>query len=97
MTHVCEAMLVVLQYVTGDWQIKQKVGRLMLLAKSMTGEEVARQIITVLSTEMGVRFHLLVAAMRDRASVNTVTTRTVSILYNQVMDIGCFSHTLNLV
>ena len=87
----------VLWYVRSDWQIKQKVDRLMLLAKSMTGEEVVQQIITVLSTEMGVPFHLLVAAMRDRASVNTVTMRTVSILYNQVMDIGCFSHTLNLV
>lgn len=94
---MCEAMVVVLRYVTSDWQIKQKVGRLMLLAKSMTGEEVARQIITVLSTEMEVPSHLLAAAMRDRASVNTVAMRTVSILYNQVMDISCFSHTLDLV
>ena len=46
---------------------------------------------------MGVPSHLLVAAMRDRASVNSVAMRTVSILYNQVMDIGCFSHTLDLV
>ena len=71
--------------------------RLMLLAKSMTGEEVARQIITILSTEMGVPCHLVVAAMRDRTSVNTVAMRTVSILYKEIMDIGCFSHTLNLV
>ena len=94
---MCEAVVVVLRYVTCDWQIKQKVGRLMFLAKCMTGEEVAQQIITVLSTEMGVPSHLLVAAMRDRASVNSVAMRTVSILYNQVMDIGCFSHTLDLV
>lgn len=40
---------------------------------------------------------MLVAAMRDRASVNTVAMRTVSILYNQIMDVGCFSHTLDLV
>lgn len=46
--------MIVLRYVTSDWQMKQKVGRLTLLAKSMTGEDVARQIITVLSTEMGV-------------------------------------------
>ncbi len=32
-THVCEAMVVVLRYVTDDWIIKQYVGRLMLLAK----------------------------------------------------------------
>ena len=50
MTHVCEAMVVLLRYVSSDWVIKQKVCRLMLLEKSMTREEVARQIITVLST-----------------------------------------------
>ena len=51
----------------------------------------------VLSTELGIASHLLVAAMRDRASVNSVAMRTVSIVYNQVMDIGCFSHTLDHV
>ena len=69
----------------------------MLLAKSMTGEEVARQIIVVLSTELGIPSHYVIAAMRDRASVNDVAMRTVKILYNQVVDIGCFSHTLYLV
>ena len=96
-THVCEAMVVVLRYVSSDWVIKQKVCRLMLLAKSMYGEEVARQIITVLSTELGVASNLLIAAMRDRASVNSVAMRTVSIVYNKVMDVGCFSHTLDHV
>ena len=53
-TNVCEAMVIVLRYVTDDWVVKQCVCRLMLLAKSMTGEEVARQIIMVLSTELGI-------------------------------------------
>ena len=65
--------------------------RISLLAKSMTGEEVAREILTVLSTELGI------AAMRDRASANNVAMRTVAIMYPSVMDIGCFSHTLDLV
>ena len=69
----------------------------MLLAKSMTGEEVTRQIIVVLSTELEIPSHYVITAMRDRASVNDVAMRTVKILYNQVMDIGCFSHTLYLV
>ena len=54
----------VLRYVMDDWKIKQKVARSMLLAKSMTGEEVARQIIMALSTELGIPSHLVVAAMR---------------------------------
>ena len=64
-THVCEAMVIVLRYLTDDWQIKQCACRLMLLAKSMTGEEVARQIIVVLSTKLGIPSHCIVTAMRD--------------------------------
>ena len=94
-THVCEAMVVLVCYVSSDWVIRQKVCRLM--EKSMSGEELARQIITVLSTELGIPSSLLVAAMRDRASVNSVAMRTVSIVYNRVMDVGCFSHTLDHV
>ena len=69
----------------------------MLLAKSMKGEEVARQLITVLSTELSIASHLVMAAMRDRASVNDVAMRTVAVLYNNILDIGCFSHTIDHV
>lgn len=80
-THVCEAIVVVLHYVTNDWVIQQKVCRLMLLAKCLTGEEVARQIIIVLSTELGILSLLVIAAIHDQASVNSVALRTVSIVY----------------
>ena len=96
-THVAEAMVIVVRYVDDEWQIHQRVVRLMLLAKSLTGEEVARQLISTLSTELGIPSHLLIATMRDRASVNNVAIRTLSILYPQLIDIGCFSHTLDHV
>ena len=79
-THICEAMVVVLRYVDDDWQIKQQVCRLMLVAKSMTGEEVARQLIATLSTELSIPANHVVTFMRDRASVNNVVMRTVSAL-----------------
>ena len=41
------------------------------LSKSMSGEEVACELINVLLVTLGVQSHLL-AAMRDRASVNNV-------------------------
>ena len=69
----------------------------MLLAKSVTGEEVARQIIMVVSTELSVPPGKVLAAMRDRASVNNVAIRTISVIYDQVIDVGCFSHTLDNV
>ena len=95
-THVCEAFVIVLRYLTDDWELKQCVGRLKLLAKSMTGE-VAQQIIVVLSTELGIPSQSIVAAMRDRASVNDVAMRTIKVVYNQLLDVGCFSHTLDHV
>lgn len=79
------------------WAIKQKVCRLSLLSKSLTGEEVARQLITAISTELSIPANLVVAFMRDRAAVNGVAMRTVSVLYSQMLDIRCFSHTLDLV
>lgn len=69
----------------------------MLLAKALTGEELARQLITVISTELSVPPHLVVAGMRDRATVNNVAMRTIGVIYNNIMDIGCFLHTLDHV
>ena len=96
-THVCEAFVVVLRYLTDDWELKQCVGRLKLLAKSMIGEEVAQQIIVILSTELGIPPQSIVAAMHDRASVNDVAMRTIKVVYNQMIDVGCFSHPLDHV
>ena len=58
-THVCEALVVIIRYVDDDWQIQQRVCRLMLLSKSITGEELARQLITAISTEFGITSNLL--------------------------------------
>ena len=63
----------------------------------MTGEEVARELISVLSRMYGVKSEVLLAAMRDRASVNNLALQTVKVVYPNVVDIGCFSHTLDHV
>ena len=82
-----------IRYVSG-WKIKQKLVRLSMLAKSLCGQEVAREILSVLSTELGIPGKNLLAVMRDRASVNNVAVSNLSIMYPTAMDIGCFSHTL---
>ena len=63
----------------------------------MSGEEVARQLVTELSTELGIASLLVIAAACDRASVNNVAMRTVSVIDDRLLDIGCFSHTLDHV
>ena len=88
--------MLVLRFID-DWIVKQRVGRLMLLAKSLTSEEVARLFVETLSTELGIPSHLIIAATRDRAAVNSVAMRTVRVLYNRLFDVGCISHTLDHV
>lgn len=95
-TRLGEVMAIVVRFIS-DWKIQQRLIRLRFLMKSMTGEEVARELISALSTELGVQSDFVKAVMRDRASVNNVATRTLQVVYLHFVDIGCFSHTLNSV
>lgn len=69
--------------------------RLQLLVKSVTGEELARELINTLAVEYGTSSDHLLALMRDRASVNTVAIEIVKVLFPRMLDVGCFSHTLD--
>ena len=71
--------------------------RSLLLAKSLSGEEAAREIIGVLARKYGVGTELPVATIRDRPSVNNVAVRTIKVIFPNILDIGCFSHTLHHV
>jgi len=54
-------------------------------------------VINLLSTKFGIGPNRLISAMRDRASANNVAIRTIKVVYSNVLDVGCFSHTLDLV
>ena len=41
---MCEALVIVLRFVDEKWNMHQHVVQLMLLAKSMSGEEFAQQL-----------------------------------------------------
>ncbi len=66
----------------------QRLVRVQILTKSMTGEEVAREHLSVLSTEYSVACSNLLAAMHDRASVNTIAVRTLKVLSPNLLDIS---------
>ena len=78
-----------------DWE--QRLVRIQLLSKSMTGEEIARELINVLSVTYSIGSDQLIAAMRDRAAVNNVAMRTLAVVYSKLLDVGCFSHTIDRV
>ena len=71
--------------------------KIAMLSKLLSGEELARELLTALSTELGIGGRQLLAAIHDRASVKGIAVRTLSIMYQDIIDIGCFSHTLDLV
>lgn len=53
-----------------------------------------KNIINSLSVEYGISVDRVLAYMRDRASTNEVSIRP-KVLYPNVLDIGCFSHTID--
>ena len=93
-TRLGEAMAVVVRYIDTSFNIQQRLIRLQLLAKSMAGEEIAREIIATISTQYGIASNLVVAMMHDMAACNGVALQTLKIVYPQLVDVGCFSHTV---
>ena len=96
-TRLGEALAIVIRFVDNTFTIQQRLIRLQLLAKSMTGEEIARELCNVISAQYGVCSNSLLAAMHDRAACNGVALRTLKVVYPLLVDVGCFSHTLDLV
>ena len=46
---------------------------------------------------LGIESHKLLAVMHDRASVNGAAVHIVKVVYHNIVDIGCISHTLDIV
>ena len=86
-----------MKFISDSFTVEQRLVRIQLLAKSLTGEEIARELISVLSIFLGITSQFVVATVRDSATVNNNAIRTMKIIYQNSLDIGCFSHTLDLV
>ena len=68
-SRLSEAVVVVICFVSSDtWCVEQRIVRMQLLGKTMCGEELARELVGILSTELGIPPARLLAGMRDRAS-----------------------------
>ena len=64
-THICEALAVVITFISDSWVIEQCLIGIQLLAKSFSGEEIVREVIGLLSTKFGIGPKYLVSAMRN--------------------------------
>ena len=75
--------------------MQQRLVRMQMLSKSLAGEEIARELINVLSITYSIRPINLLAAMRHRAATNNVAMHTLKIVS---VSLGCcFSHTIDHV
>ena len=91
-----EALVVLVRFVH-EWEVKSRLVRFQITQSSVNGDELVRIIIKVLQRKLDVPQSQLLAAMRDRAPVNTKTIGKVSILYPGMLDVGCISYFLDRV
>lgn len=84
-------------FVNDDWQIQHRIICLQLLAQSVIGEEIARELISVLHVSFGIGVGALVGAMRYRASIYNVAMTTVKVLHPDILDVGGYSHKIDHV
>ena len=91
-----EALTVLARFVE-NWEVKVRLVRFQLVKSSVNGDELARIILDVLHQKLNVPQGCLFTAMGDRAPVNTKALSTVSILYPEMLDVGCISHFLDRV
>lgn len=88
-------MAVVLHFVDGEWNIQQWLVQLMLLAKSLKGEEVAHVTWCSLYYSWGKTRESLSCCKRDRATVNGAAMRTVKSPIPKCFGHRLFSHTID--
>ena len=89
-SHCGEALAILVRYIDDLWNVQQQLLCMRMLSRSLTGEEIAHDLIQMLSVNYSISSEHLIAAMRDRASVNSLAMKTVKIVYPKIFDIGCF-------
>ena len=93
-----EAFAILVRFIDTEWQIQQRLVSFHILAKSLIGQQLARELTTCLSTKFNIPEGTLAAAIRDGAAVNGSALQYVKdIMYPNIFDIICSSHTLDNV
>lgn len=83
-------MAIIVRCIDAEWAIQQRLVRMQLLAKSLTGEEIARELLFVLQAQYGIASGLLVATMRNRASVKNLALSILHVMYPRGTVCGVF-------
>ena len=92
-----EAVAVTVRFIDPEWSFQQRLIRFCLLAISLSGAEIACELINTLAVQYSKASELVLAAMCDSVSSNGVAMCTLKVIYPSLIDIGCFSHSLDRV
>ena len=92
-----EAIAIIVRFMDNDWNITQRLVRIEVCSKSVNANQLAQVLNQCLSVEYGVRGNSLLAAMRDSASINQAALNIVSFIFPNMVNVVCFSHTLDNV
>ena len=96
-TRMGEALAIVVRFVDDEWNVQQRLIRLQVLAKSLKANQLAQCLIQSLAVEYSIRPGVLLAAMKDGVAVNHASLEQVRFFFPQLLDITCFSHTIDNV
>ena len=96
-TRLGEALANIVRFVDSQWNVQQRLVRLQVLAKSLKAEELAQCLIQALAAEYAIQPGALLAAMKERASVNQAALHQVRFFFPQLLNVTCFSHTIDNV
>ncbi|CAB4040917.1 DNA-directed primase polymerase, partial [Paramuricea clavata] len=92
-----EAIAIIVRFINDDWLNTQRLMRIDICSKSVNSEQLARVLNECLSVEYGIKANSLLAAMRDGASVNQAALNRIAFIFPNLLNVVCFSHTLDNV
>lgn len=92
-----EAIAIIVRFLDNNWMITQRLIRIDVCSKSVNADELAQVLNQCLAVDYGVRASSLLAAMRDGASVNQAALNKISFIFPKLLNVVCFSHTLDNV
>ena len=89
-------LVVLIRFVYKNFDICQRLIRVHVLAKSLSGQQIAREVNTALSTDLQYPAERVISAVRDGASVNEAAIRMLkAILYPNTTSIICVARSLD--
>ena len=97
-TYLGEALVVLVRFVNDKFEICQRLVRVHVLAKSLKGQDLAREVISVLSKELQYPSDKVIDVTRNGEALNGAACNILKdVMYPKLVDLICISHCLDNV